>query len=198
VTELLISEEATLRLPEELSDDQFFQFCIENPEYRIERTAEGRIIVMSGTGWRTGNRNIDLAMQLQTWAKQDRRGVAFDSSTLFLLPNQAMRCPDAAWVLRSRLAFLTDREKDRYLCLCPDFVVELTSPSDRLPQVQNKMAEWMENGCRLGWILHPPAREVHVYRPSKVEVQCGVARVEAGSPVDGFSLDLTDILEPGW
>ena len=122
MTQIFVKEEASISLPfPELSDDQFFEFCANNPEYRIERTAEGRIVIMSGTGGKTGNRNIELSMPLQTWAKKDRRGIAFDSSTLFLLPNRAMRSPDAAWVLRSRLAGLTDRDKERYLPLCPDF-----------------------------------------------------------------------------
>jgi Uma2 family endonuclease len=199
VATLLIKEEASLELPSlELSDDQFFEVCARNPEYRIERTAEGRIVVMSGTGGRTGNRNIDLSMQLQAWSKKDGRGVAFDSSTLFLLPNRAMRSPDAAWVLRSRLASLDDREKERYLTLCPDFVVELTSPSDRLSEVQSKMREWMDNGCILGWIIHPAVREVHIYRASGSEIRRGIVSIEGMAPIEGFTLDLSDIWEPGW
>jgi Uma2 family endonuclease len=196
VSELFVREGAMLRLPGELSDDQFFQFCVRNSEYRIERTAEGRVVVLPGAGGRTGNRNIDLSMQLQAWAKRDRRGVAFDSSTMFLLPNRAMRSPDAAWVLCSRLAQLSDRQKDRYLPLCPDFVVELTSPSDRLLTVQEKMIEWMANGCRLGWILHPVEREVHVYGPDGVEVIRGAENVTAGEPAGGFTLELSLIWNP--
>jgi Uma2 family endonuclease len=137
-------------------------------------------------------------MQLQAWSKKDGRGVAFDSSTLFLLPNRAMRSPDAAWVLRSRLASLDDREKERYLTLCPDFVVELTSPSDRLSEVQSKMREWMDNGCILGWIIHPAVREVHIYRASGSEIRRGIVAIEGMAPIEGFTLDLSDIWEPGW
>jgi Uma2 family endonuclease len=199
MTQILVKEEASISLPfPELSDDQFFEFCATNPEYRIERTAEGRIVIMSGTGGKTGNRNIELSMQLQTWSKKDRRGVAFDSSTLFLLPNRAMRSPDAGWVLRSRLAAVTDRDKDRYLPLCPDFVVELTSPSDRLPEVREKMAEWITNGCQLGWILHPPLREAHIYRPAGVEIIRDPAGLSGEGPIEGFWLDLASIWDPDW
>jgi Uma2 family endonuclease len=153
---------------------------------------------MPGTGAKTGNRNIELSMQLQLWTNRDGRGVAFDSSTMFRLPNHAMRSPDGGWVLRSRLQGLDERQKERFLPLCPDFAVELVSPSDRLPEVQEKMTEWIANGCRLGWILDPFQREVHVYRPGGVEVLRGVAEVRGEGPVEGFTLDLSRIWDPGW
>src|SRR5262245_32794477 len=122
MTHILFKEEASISLPfPELSDDQFFEFCASNSEYRIERRSDGRIVIIPGTGGRTGNRNAELTTQLHSWARTDRRGVSFDSSTLFLLPNRAMRSPNAAWVLRLRLAALPDRDKERYLPLCPDF-----------------------------------------------------------------------------
>ena len=134
MTELLVNDEMALKLPfPELADDQFFDFCAAHSEYRIERTAEGKIVIMPGSGAKTGNRNIELSMQVQFWTKRDRRGVAFDSSTLFRLPSTAIRSPDAAWVERSRLAGFPESSKERLLPLCPDFLVELTSPSDRLP-----------------------------------------------------------------
>lgn len=117
---------------------------------------------------------------------------------MFLLPSKAMFEPDAAWVPRSRLAGLPDRQKDRYLPLCPDFVVELTSPSDRLPQVRKKMEQWMSNGTELGWILHPPKREVHVYGPSGIEVLHQPTEAPGDGPVARFVLDLTKIWDPGW
>ena len=199
MTQLLVKEEASITLPfPDLSDDQFFDLCTSHPEYRIERTAEGRIVIMSGTGARTGSRNAELTAQLQVWARKDGRGIAFDSSTMFLLPNHAMRSPDAGWVLRSRLAAFPERQKERFLPLCPDFVVELTSPSDRLPDVQSKMEEWRANGCRLGWILHPPEREVHVYRSSGVEIVKGSTEFRGEEPVEGFMLELSAIWDPGW
>ena len=142
MTTLLIKEDmpadARLSLPE-LSDDDFFGFCRENRDYRIERTAEGVVVVMAGTGGKTGNRNAALTAQLYTWAVRDKRGIAYDSSTLFKLPNTAMRSPDAGWVLRTRLEGLTEVQKERWMPLCPDFVIELTSPSDQLREVREKM-----------------------------------------------------------
>jgi Uma2 family endonuclease len=195
--QLVVCEEATLNVTP-MTDDEFFEFCGQNPEYRIERTAEGRIIVMSGTGGKTGNRNALLTWELSGWALKDKHGVAFDSSTLFRLPNGAMRSPDASWVPRSRLTALTPSQKERFLPLCPDFVIELTSPSDRLPAAREKMDEWMANGCQLGWVIDVKSRCVYIYRPDGVEVLQSPAEVTAGDPVSGFTLHLQAIWDPGW
>src|SRR6266536_2115771 len=114
-----------------MDDDEFFAFCAENRHVRIEREANGEIIIMPPTGGETSYRNSDLAVQLGTWTKRDGRGRAFDSNSEFFLPNGAARGPDAAWILKSRLDQLTKEQKRRFMYLCPDFVVELTSPSDR-------------------------------------------------------------------
>jgi Uma2 family endonuclease len=200
MTTLLIGEEAPpVRLaPLELSDDQFFDFCAQNSEHHIERTAEGAVVIMPGTGAETGNRNASITAQLYLWSARDGRGVSFNSRAIFLLPNTAMRSPDACWVARSRLTGFTKREKERFLPLCPEFVIELTSPSDRFPQVRKKMEEWMANGCQLGWIIHPPKREVHVYRSGGVEALRGIGDVRGEGPVEGFVLDLKPIWDPGW
>ena len=144
----------------DMSEEEFYEFCSLNDAYRIERTAAGDILIMAPAGGETGNRNLELSLQLGQWTKRDGRGVAFDSSTAFVLPNGATRSPDAAWVLRSRLAALTREQKRRFLPLCPDFLVELTSPSDRLSKVQEKMLEWMANGAELGWVLDTDNRQV--------------------------------------
>ena len=124
-----------------LTDGQLYEFCLLNRDLRIERTAQGELLIMPPTGWGTGDRNAELTTQLRTWAKSNRTGVASDSSTGFRLPNGAMRSPDAAWVRRSRLAALTTEQKERFPPLCPDFVIELRSPSDSLNAVRAKMEE---------------------------------------------------------
>jgi len=186
--QVVVTEEAVLTL-EDMTNDEFFEFCARNQEYRIERSADGKGLIMSGTGGKTGNRNSRLTRQLDIWADQDGRGIAFDSSTLFLLPNGAMLPPDAAWVSRKRLAALTADQQEKYLPMCPEFVVELTSPSDRLKSVQEKMAEWMANGCQLGWILDP-SRRAHIYRPHGAESLDQPAGLTGEGPVDGFVLNL--------
>jgi Uma2 family endonuclease len=180
-----------------LSPEQFFRLCQLNPDLRFERTARGDIIVMPPTGGKTGARNHRLAVQLGLWADRDGSGVVFDSSTGFTLPNGATRSPDLAWVRRSRLASLTSEQKERFLPLCPDFVVELLSPADSLPMTQEKMVEYCANGAQLGWLIDPGERRVHVYRPGAAVEVLDDPRTVRGDPVlTGFVLDLAPIWEP--
>lgn len=198
-THVHISEECDLQFPlPELTDDAFFSFCQENKDYRIERTAEGKIEIMPVTGGRTSHRNLELAMQVQLWARADKRGLGFDSNGMFRLPSAAMRAPDVAWIERSRLASISERQKDRFIPLCPDFVIELASPSDRLPTLQAKMCEWMENGCQLGWLIYPPTRSVYVYRGENVEHLDSPDAIDGEGPVAGLRVDLALIWDPGW
>jgi Uma2 family endonuclease len=181
----------------DLDEEQFFRFCQQNKDLRIERTAEGDLEVMPPAGWETGHRNMKLAVQLGTWAEQDNTGIATDSSGGFRLPNGAVRAPDAAWVRRERLAGLTPEQKQRFLPLCPDFVIELRSPTDSLTLVQAKMREYIENGSRLGWLLDPEAREVHIYRPDRDVERVDKASELSGDPeLPGFVLDLRRIWSP--
>lgn len=181
----------------EMTDEQFFLLCQINHGLRFERTAQGDLIVMPPTGGATGNRNQEITRQLGNWTKADGVGAAFDSSTGFKLPNGADRSPDAAWVRRDRLAALTHEQKEKFLPLCPDFVIELRSPTDKLVTVQAKMDEYMANGAQLGWLLDPATRRVYVYRPgANVEVLEQVAAVAGAPELAGFTLDLREIWEP--
>jgi Uma2 family endonuclease len=177
-----------------LSDDEFFEFCTMNPELRIERSAHGEIIIMPPAGAETGYRNSDLTAQLTTWAKKDGRGRAFDSNTEYILANGAARSPDASWILKSRIDPFTKEQKRKFLPLCPDFVVELTSPTDRLKQVKTKMREWIDNGAQLGWLIDPDRLAIYIYRPVREPQQLSDIESIAGeAPVDGFRLELGDI-----
>lgn len=181
----------------ELTDDQFFHLCQINRDLRLERTANGDIIIMAPTGFVTGGRNIEISRQFANWARQDGRGVAADSSTGFKLPNGADRSPDTAWVLRTRLAQLPAEQKLKFLPLAPDFVIELKSPTDRLEDVQAKMVEYIENGVGLGWLINPETRRVHIYRPGQaVEVLENPPDVSGEPELTGFVLDLREIWEP--
>ncbi len=182
-----------------LSDDEFFEFCRQNPDLRIEQTGKGDWIIMAPTGGETGSRNSEVSRQFGNWARQDGTGVAFDSSTGFVLPGGARRSPDASWVLTSRLAPLTPEQKRRFLPLCPDFVVELRSPSDSLGDTQDKMAEYRDSGARLGWLLDAAERRVHVYRPGREIEILDAPKSVAGDPVlPGFVLDLGLVWDPGF
>ncbi len=183
----------------DMSREQFFQFCQLNRDVRIERNAEGGIAVMAPTGGETGARSVLLVAALYRWAEHDGAGVAFDSSTGFELPNGAVRSPDAAWVLRSRLARLSAEDKAGFLPLCPDFVIELLSPSDSRAALRRKMQEYRANGARLGWLIDPPRRQVTVYRAdSSLEQRAGPGVVTGGTVLPGFSLDLAAVCKPAF
>lgn len=181
-----------------LGDDELFELCRRNPELRIERTPRGDLHVMTPVGGESSHRNAELIFALMEWAKRDGSGLAFDSSGGFLLPNGAMRSPDAAWVERSRWASLTDEERQRFLPLTPDFLVELRSPSDPLADLQRKMEEYRDVGTRLGWLIDPTERRVHVYRPGREPEVLDVPDRISGEPeLPGFVLDLAPIWQPG-
>jgi len=184
-----------IRFRRPLSDRRFLRICRANPDLRLERTARGELIVMTPASADAGRRNADLSTQLGTWARADGRGFAFDSSAGFTLPNGAVRAPDASWILKDRWDALTPDERKGFAHVCPDFVAELRSASDRLRDLREKMAEYLGQGARLGWLIDPPRRVVEVYRPGReVDVLTGPASVSGGDVLPGFVLDLKDIL----
>jgi len=178
----------------DLTEEQFFALCQLNRDLRIERTAEGDWSVMTPVAGSSGRGEARIIMRLGIWAERDGTGQVFSSSTGFRLPNGAVRSPDASWVWNSRLAPLSAGDWQRFLPLCPDFVLELRSPSDRLEVLQAKMVEYVANGARLGWLLDPEARQVYVYRPEASVDRLDQPERLAGDPVfPGFVLDLREI-----
>ncbi len=191
-----LETQAPLRLrPEhQMSDDEYFEFCAANDGLRIERTSDGDILIMAPTGGETGYRNTSLTGQLYVWTQRDGRGKSFDSNAEFILPDTSALSPDASWIENSRLQTLSRDRKRKFIPLCPDFVVELTSPSDRLLDVQEKMLQWMANGAQLGWLIDADRQTVFIYRPDrKPEQLTGVDAVHGEGPVSGFVLELGDI-----
>ncbi|HCF27704.1 MAG TPA: Uma2 family endonuclease [Cyanobacteria bacterium UBA11049] len=176
-----------------LTQEQFYQLCQENRDVRLERDAQGRIIVMPPTGWGTGERNAEIIYQLRAWSRQNLSGIAFDSSTGFILPNGANRSPDAAWVRRDRIEAI-DPDPDKFLPLAADFVIELRSSSDRLEQLPAKMQEYIENGVRLGWLIDPKNKLVEIYRSNRsVDVLRSPTTLSGEDVLPGFVLDLEGI-----
>jgi Uma2 family endonuclease len=178
-----------------LTDRLFLRLCAANPDLRLERTACGELIIMPPAGTNSGGRNQKLSGQLYNWAKANGLGLSFDSSTGFTLPNGAVRSPDASWVARDRWDALTAEEQEGFAPLCPDFVVELRSPSDRLGDVQGKMREYRSQGARLGWLIDPKRKRVAIYRPGRrVEVLTAPATLSGEAVLPDFVLDLKGIL----
>ena len=164
-------------------------FCMQNPDLDIERSAKGDWTVMAPAGGESGGRKFSITGQLYAWAQANGTGVGFDSSTGFVLPNGATRSPDASWVLRPRLATLTPEQKQRFLPLCPDFVVELRSQTDSLTALQDKIEEYLSNGARLGWLIDPIAdNRVYVYRPGvAIEEHTNPSAISADPELPGFT-----------
>jgi Uma2 family endonuclease len=174
----------------ELTDEQFFQLCQANRDLRFERTASGELIIMPPVGGETSNRNGRITQQLMNWTDANGTGIAFDSSTCFKLPNGADRSPDAAWIKLERWDALTQEEKEKFPPICPDFVIELLSPSDSLRVAQEKMREYRDNGDRLGWLINRKSRQVEIYRQGQeVEVVESPATLSGEDVLLGFVLN---------
>ena len=184
-----------LELSIDLTDEQFFDLCQKNRDYRFERSACGDLLIMPPTGSETGRRNVSLTTQLYIWNRQYKLGVVFDSSSGFKLPNGANRSPDASWIKKERWEALTSEEKETFAPICPDFVVELRSKTDSIKALQHKMEEYIENGARLGWLLDRKNQRVAIYRQGKdVEIIQSPATLSGEDVLPGFVLDLADIL----
>ncbi|MEY2985019.1 MAG: hypothetical protein RLZZ568_1636 [Cyanobacteriota bacterium] len=179
----------------QLQTEDFYALCRQNPDLKLERSAQGELIIMSPTGGETGRRNVNLIVQLATWNDAEQLGEVFDSSTGFSLPDGADYSPDAAWVEKSRWQSLSPSQRERFVPLCPDFVVEILSPSDSLKKVQRKMQDYRDNGCRLGWLINRKKREVEIYRLQQaVEILSNPTVISGEAVLPGFNLNLTKIL----
>ncbi|MEH2037000.1 Uma2 family endonuclease [Nostoc sp.] len=199
MTTLLIQTESTpltVNFPSlvQMTNEQFYEFCQANGDLRIERTANGEVIIMPPAFSDTGNRNFNIAAQLGYWTEQDGTGIGFDSSTGFTLPNGAMRSPDASWIELERWNALTDAQKASFAPICPSFVIELRSSSDRLIKLQEKMQEYIDNGTLLGWLIDRQNRKVYIYRPNReLEILENPEAVSGNPELPGFILRMGKI-----
>lgn len=179
-----------------LTDDQFLKLVEANPDLRMERTANGELIIMPPTGSEGGSYNAELTTDLAIWNRQTKLGVVFDSSTGFKLPNGATRSPDSSWVRQERWDTLSKDQKKGFAPLCPDFVLELVSETDDFETLQNKMCEYIDNGCCLGWLIDPKQQRVEIYEPDQeVVVLESPTKLSGEDVLPGFTLNLEGIWE---
>jgi Uma2 family endonuclease len=189
----------TLELPTStilhVTPEQFEELAAVNPDLRLERTAQGELIVNSPTGGESGYRNVKISYFLVKWVEEEGgHGIPFDSSTGFILPSGARRSPDASWVRRERWEALTPEQRRGFVPLCPDFVVELRSATDSLAKLQEKMQEYLNNGARLGWLIDPQNQRVEIYRPGQeIQVLEHPAQLSGDDVLPGFILNLRRI-----
>ena len=182
--------------PEPYTSKDFAAFVADYPDLRTELTREGELMILPPTKTKTGILNSKINMRLGIWAEETNSGEVIDSSTIITLPNGAKRSPDAAWIEKSRWQALTEDDQENFAPICPDFVIELRSRSDRLSAVQKKMREYIENGAKLGWLIDPKIQRVEVYRPGhEVEIINNPTSVSGEPELPGFTLNLNGILE---
>jgi Uma2 family endonuclease len=176
------------------TDAEFYQFCLDNRDLKFERDAQQNIIIMSNTGGQTGNYNAEILADLILWNRKHNLGYCFDSSTAFKLPNGAVRSPDAAWIKAERWEALSVTQKEHFPPLCPDFVLEIKSPSDNLRVQQEKIKEWVANGCRLAWLINPEEAVTYVHSGQSTETIPFDKRLSGEPVVVGFELLLSATL----
>ncbi len=179
----------------EMTDDDFLEMCRRNEGYRFETDKSGNLIIMPPTFLETSRRNHKIAKQLGVWAEQDGTGESFESNGMIVLPNGAKKSPDAFWITKEKYFALSEKERgEEFAKIVPDFVVELRSSSDALNKVQEKMVEYIENGVRLGWLIDPYEKRVHIYRGNgEIEILENPKRVSGEDVLRGFELDLAEI-----
>jgi Uma2 family endonuclease len=178
-----------------MSDDEFFNFCQRHRELRIEMDKYGEISIMSPTGSETGGKNFELSVDFGIWARIDGTGKGFDSSTGFILPNGAKRSPDLSWIKVDRWLAVSPEQRKKFAPICPDFVVEIRSESDTLKAVQEKMAEYIENGAKLGWLIDVIGQKAFIYQPGvPVQILDKPSEVSGEPLLKGFVLQM----KPFW
>jgi Uma2 family endonuclease len=172
-----------------MSDEELMRFCAANDFLRVERDANGEILVMTPAGSKTSIMNSRITRLLDEWAEADGRGIAFDSNGGFTLPDGSVRAADAAWVHKSRWEALSEADQARFAPICPDFIIELRSPNDSLAELKQKMEQWIANGVQLGWLIDPENKTVSIYRPGEQpEILTHPTSVQGHGPIAGFEL----------
>lgn len=177
-----------------LTDEQFEELCRRQKDAKFELSANGELLVMPPTSLDSGWRNTDLTTQVNLWSKESKTGIVFDSSTMFTLPNGAKRSPDVSWLNNEKWGRLSPSERQKFSRVVPDFVIELRSPTDYLGDIQNKMAEYIENGVSLGWLIDPINRQVHIYRANgEIDILENPEKVSGEDVLKGFELKVREI-----
>lgn len=180
-----------------MTDEDFVEFCAQYPDYFIEVSAEGDILIMPPSDFLTSEQIGEIFWQLSNWSRANNRGRMSESSGGFVLPNGARRAPDVAWVAPGKPGLPDRKRRPRFPRFAPDFVVELRSPDDRLSRLRPKMREWVDNGTSLAWLVDPERRVVEIYRPGREpETLADRESVAGEGPVEGFILDLRPVWDP--
>lgn len=178
-----------IRFEQPISGDEMERICAKNDVVRVELDSSGELILMSPTNSEGGGVESEVLLVLGNWSYADGRGKFFGSNTGFTLPDSSVRAADAAWVSWRRWEALTVKQRKSYAPICPEFVIEIRSDSDRLLEVQAKMAMWIANGAEVAWLIDPQRKVVEIYRSGdSPEVLHDPSSVQGSGPVAGFEL----------
>jgi Uma2 family endonuclease len=193
--EITAPAKLTFDASQTMSDDEYYEFCVANPDVRFERSPQGEIVIVPPVGPESDHLSADVTAQLAVWSKKDGRGTYFGPTAGFLLPSGAAYSPDAAWLSKERLSKFTKEQRRKFMRVCPEFVIEVMSPTDRLKSSKEKMLAWLEEGVELGWLIDGDRETVYIYRAGvrDPEKRVGITALAGEGPVAGFELDLTDI-----
>lgn len=180
-----------------LSDEEFFRFCLANKGLRIERNHKLEIIIMSPTGYESSRYHVKFILQLGNWNDKSGLGNVTDSSGGFSLRDRSVFAPDAAWVSNERLIGLSAEDARGFIRVCPEFVMELKSPSDHWADLEKKAQSWISNGCMMVWLIHPENRKLQIVTPqASQEIDLTQNHLVSGDPVlPGFVADLSFLLK---
>ena len=179
-------------LHDDMSDEDFFNFCQQNRDLRLERDSNKQIYIMAPTGFYRGAFNSDIITELNIWNRKSKTGKVFESNTGFTLPDGAVFSPDAAWISNEKISLLSEEDKNKFAPVCPNFIIEFKSTSDNIKQLKNKMLKWIENGTSLAWLIDPVSKQVFIYRSdnSIAVVQGFTNKLSGENILPGFELDL--------
>jgi Uma2 family endonuclease len=182
----------------DMSEDDFFDFCQKNRNLRIERDADKTIKIMEPTGSESGYTEMEVSSELRNWSKEEKTGIAFSPSAGFTMPTGAVRASDASWLTLDKWLALPATDRKKFAHVCPDFIVEVRSESDKLKELKEKMTEWINNGVRLGWLIDPQTQTSYIYRADgSIDILRGFDRKLSGEDVlKGFELDLSLLILP--
>jgi Uma2 family endonuclease len=184
----------TLRPAAPVSNEELMRLSQANQAYRLERNKEGEITMMAPLTGNSGSNEILVSAELFVWARSNGRGRTFSPNTGFVLPDGSCLMPDACWVANDRWNRLTPEQRDEYVPLCPDFVIEVRSKTDRRRALEAKMQVWMENGAKLGWLIDPREGSATIYQPGRAERTLQKPDIIEGvDPVAGFGLHASEL-----
>ncbi|WP_421826938.1 Uma2 family endonuclease [Larkinella sp.] len=177
------------------TDDEFFEFCRQNPELRVERDEDGQIYFQMPTGTKTSIRNADLVIEIGIWNRLAKRGKVTDSNGGFTLPDTSVRAPDVAWISNERWDSVPEEDKDKFSRICPDFVIELMSDRDEKYWLPVKMEKYLKNGVRLAWLIDPFQQQTTIYRPDEEpETRLFTETLSGESVLPGLEVNLSTLL----